>query len=251
MMTAAIDVHGPRCARVEQRGELPAALRALAVRSGRPVLVSVGGASGMASEDLAAIAALVRARVVPALDQWGAAVVDGGTDAGVMKVMGQAHDAAGASFPLIGVAAGGTVAAPDAAEAVADAVDLEPHHTHVVLVPGDSWGDESLWLSDVAQVVAGDHPSATLVINGGAITYEDIRHSLEAGRPVIVVAGAGRTADAIAAAAAGEGGDERATQLAASPLVRIVRLDDPDGVTSALEAALRPESVTVTSSDSS
>jgi SLOG in TRPM, prokaryote len=251
-MTAAIgDANGPRYVRVDQRDELPAALRALAVRSGRPVLVSVGGASGMTPEHLDAMAALVRERVVPALDRWGAAVVDGGTDAGVMRVMGQAHDAAGVSFPLIGVAAAGTVVVPDAAGSTADAAELEPHHTHVVLVPGDSWGDESPWLSEVATVVAGKYPSATLVINGGEITYEDVSHSLAAGRPVIVVAGAGRTADAIAAAAGGAGDDVRAARLAASPLVRIVRLDDPDGVASALEAALGPDRTTAVSGGSS
>jgi hypothetical protein len=122
--------------------------------------------------------------------------------------------------------------------------ELEPHHTHVVLVPGDSWGDESPWLSEVATVVAGEHPSATLVINGGEITYEDVSHSLAAGRPVIVVAGTGRTADAIAAAAGGAGDDVCAARLAASPLVRIVRLDDPDGVALALEAALDPDRTT-------
>jgi hypothetical protein len=194
----------------------------------------------MAPEQLDAVAAIVRERVVPALDQWEAAVVDGGTDVGVMRIMGQAHDATGASFPLIGVAAAGTVVIPDEPGPTAGAAELEPHHTHVVLVPGNSWGDESLWISQVATVIAGEHPSATLVTNGGEITYEDVSHSLRAHRPVIVLAGTGRTADAIAAAAAGAADDLRAVQLAASPLVRIVHLDDPDAVASALEAALAP-----------
>lgn len=238
-MTAAIgDTNGPRYARVDKRDQLPTALRALALRSGRPVLVSVGGASGMAPEQLDAVAVVVREHVVPALDQWEAAVVDGGTDVGVMRIMGQAHDAADARFPLIGVAAAGTVAIPDEAELTTGGAELEPHHTHVLLVPGNTWGDESPWISEVATVVAGQHPSVTLVTNGGEITYEDVSHSLEANRPVLVLAGTGRTADAIAAAAAGAGDDRRAMQVAASPLVRIVRLEDPSGVASALQAAL-------------
>ena len=37
-------------------------------------------------------------QVIRALGGWGAAVVDGGTDSGVMRVIGHAHDTAGA-FP--------------------------------------------------------------------------------------------------------------------------------------------------------
>jgi SLOG in TRPM, prokaryote len=236
--------HGPRHATVEDRDEVPAALRSLGLRCGRPVLVSVGGAGGLTPEHLDAMASLMRERVVPALDRWGAAVVDGGTDSGVMRVMGEARDAAKASFPLVGVAARGTVTVPGENGSGTDTVDLEPHHTQVLLVPGHTWGDESPWLSHVATVIAAGHPSATLVVNGGEITYDDIAHAVAAGRPVIVVAGTGRTADAIAAAAGQTTGDpvnERAARLAASPLLRVVRLNDPDGLTSTLEAVLAPQ----------
>jgi hypothetical protein len=92
------------------------------------------------------------------------------------------------------------------------AAPLDPYHTQVILVPGDTWGDESPWLSRVAAAIASGWPSVTLVVNGGEITYGDIEHSLEAGRPVIVLAGTGRTADAIAAAAHGrDGGPEGGT----------------------------------------
>jgi hypothetical protein len=196
----------------------------------------------MTPEHLDAVASLLRERVVPALDRWGAAVVDGGTDSGVMRVMGEARDAAEATFALVGVAARGTVTVPGEYGSDSDTVYLEPHHTQVLLVPGHTWGDESPWLSHVATVIAGGHPSATLVVNGGEITYEDIAHAMTAGRPVIVVAGTGRTADAIAAAAAGQTAgdpvDERATRLAASSLLQVVRLDDPDGLASSLEAVL-------------
>jgi hypothetical protein len=196
----------------------------------------------MTPEHLDALASLLRERVVPALDRWGAAVVDGGTDSGVMRVMGEARDAAEATFALVGVAARGTVTIPGENRSGSDTVDLEPNHTQVLLVPGHTWGDESPWLSHVATVIASGHPSATLVVNGGEITYEDIAHAVTAGRPVIVVAGTGRTADAIASAAAGQTAgdpvDERAARLAASSLLQVVRLDDPDGLASSLEAVL-------------
>jgi hypothetical protein len=204
----------------------------------RPVLVVVGGAGGMSPDHLA-VAGKALECVIPALDTWQAAAVDGGTDAGVMKVMGTLRQAAGGRFPLVGVAAEGTVALPGR-PARPDAATLEPHHTHVILVPGDAWGDESPWLSRVATAIAGDRPSVTLVLNGGQITYDDIDHSLRADRPVLILAGTGRTADAIAAAARGENGEPKAARIAASPGVRVLPHDDPQSLCSAVESVLAP-----------
>ena len=198
MTGAAGELAVPPSARAGQPGDIPAVLRTLGVDVHRPVLVSVGGAAGMTPDDLAVMAEAL-ARIIPALDRWGAALVDGGTDSGVMKVMGRLRAAAGARFPLVGVAAEGTVVLPGTS-ARPDAAALEPHHTQVILVPGQAWGDESPWLSRVATAIADGQPSLTLVVNGGQITYDDIDHSRQAGRPVIILAGTGRVADTIAAA---------------------------------------------------
>jgi SLOG in TRPM, prokaryote len=261
-VTGAAERAGPAWARVGQPGDLPAALDALGVHIGRPVLLLVGGAGGMTHEDLA-LAARALEPLVPDLDRWGATVVDGGTDSGVMRVMGAARSAAGARFPLIGVAAEGTVdlrgthaaggvptpgsppgpAAPPASGAPpeTDRAALDQGHTHVILVPGQDWGDESPWLSGAAAVIAGGHPSLVLVVNGGAITYDDIAHSVRAGRPALVLDGTGRTADAIAAAARGQdGGDPRAARAAASPGLRTAPAADPAAVRAAIGQVLAP-----------
>jgi SLOG in TRPM, prokaryote len=228
----------PPSARVGEPANIPGVLRTLGVAVRRPVLVSVGGASGMTPDHLAVMAKALE-HIVPALDGWGVTIVDGGTDSGVMKVMGQLRAAAGARFPLVGVAAEGTVIVPGI-PARPDAAALEPHHTQVLLVPGQTWGDESPWLSRVATAIADGQPSLTLVVNGGEITYDDIDHSLQADRPVIILAGTGRTADTIAAAARGDTGDPKAARAAASPGTRIVSLDDPEALYSALESILAP-----------
>jgi SLOG in TRPM, prokaryote len=226
----------PPFARVRQPADIPAALRALKVERRRPVLVSVGGAGGITSAGLADMARILEP-VVLAMDRWGATVLDGGTDSGVMKVIGQARQAAGAQFPLVGVAAEGTVILPGM-PAARDAAGLEPHHSHIILVPGSTWGDESPWLSRIATSIADGRPSVTLVVNGGEITYDDITHSLQSGRPVIVVAGTGRTADAIAAARDGRGDDLRAMRIAASDGTQIVQHSDPEAVFCAVESIL-------------
>jgi SLOG in TRPM, prokaryote len=228
---------GQLIASVDRVSDLPAALDALEVGRDRPVLVLVGGAGRMSPEHLSRTAEVLARQVVPVIGRLGAAVVDGGTDSGVMRMMGEARHIAGASFPLIGVAPEGKVSAYPAVTGVTTA-KIESRHSHVILVPGDSWGDESPWLAKVAEVVAGTAASATLVINGGAITYQDIAHSLVRGRPVIVLAGTGRTADAIATATDHDGLDQDARRIASSPLTRIISIDDGPALAGALESIL-------------
>jgi hypothetical protein len=242
----------PAVVRLRTRAELAELPALLGLDAPLPVRVVVGGAGGMSAEDLALVDAAVVGELVPAVERHGAAVVDGGTDAGVMRLLGRARAAAGAGFPLVGVAAAGTVVLPGDARTgqdgqggqggrggtVQDAAGVEPNHTAVVVVPGREWGAESGWLAEVATRLGGDRPSVTVVVNGGRITYEDVEHSLARSRPVVVLAGSGRTADAIAAAAEGAGDDAQARGLAASPLVRIVPLGDPSALAAALDAAL-------------
>lgn len=223
--------------RVSTPDDLPQLLEAAGLTRG-PVLVLVGGAGGLEATDEAQLTSLIRDHVLPLVVHAGASVVDGGTDSGVMRAMGNARAEAGAQFELVGVAAVGTVPAPgDVPEHVAR-TRVEPQHTHIALVPGDTWGDESSWLSKIASVLSTGHASVTLLLNGGEIAYTDVHHSLAAGRPVVVVAGTGRTADAIAAAADGSPGEPRAARIAASPLVRVVPLDRPRLVSAALAEVL-------------
>jgi hypothetical protein len=199
----------------------------------------IGGAGGLEEETESRLDELFREHLVPMLVSAGASVVDGGTNSGVMRAIGLARSEAGAEFQLVGVAAAGTVSSPgDVPEDDADA-EVDKNHSHLVLVPGQRWGDESIWLAEVASVLAGEgHPSATLLVNGGEIAYEDVLHSLTAGRPVIVLAGSGRTAEAISTAAVDSSVDERARRIAASPLVRIVPIDNPGTATATIRELL-------------
>ena len=202
------------------------------------MLVLVGGAGGLGADDEAGMTVLIRDYLVPVVVRAGASVVDGGTNAGIMRAIGSARSDAGAQFQLVGVAATGTVPFPgDAPEDDAEA-EVDSNHTHIVLVPGTDWGDESPWLSEVASALSAGYSSATLLVNGGEIAYADVQHSLTAGRPLIVLAGSGRTADAIASAAGNPSADERAQRILASPLVRVVSLGTPDSLAAVLAAAL-------------
>jgi hypothetical protein len=93
-----------------------------------------------------------------------------------------------------------------------------------VLVPGSEWGDETGWLAAIAGAFAGSAPSLTVVVNGGDVARRDAEASVAARRPVLALAGSGRTADALATAASG--------------LVRSAPFDDPEAVATALRREL-------------
>ena len=186
--------------RIASTDEIAAALDSAGLRLDRAVIVLVGGAGIMGEKEFETVAQVLRDEVVPVAERRDAVVIDGGTDSGVMQLIGRARSALGGRFPLIGVAAEGTVLVPGAGTPSPDAVRLEPNHTLFLLVPGTQWGDEAAWMMEVAGVVAGRRSSVTVLINGGQIAYTDVAASLGSGRPVVVLAGSGRTADAIARA---------------------------------------------------
>jgi hypothetical protein len=227
--------HTARVTRPRQFADLAAAVAGLGLCGQRPVLVVVGGAAALDEGGKEHLRMLFSHALLPVVVTWQAVVVDGGTDSGVMQLLGRARAEAGASFPLVGVAVEEKVILPGDGLA-ADQAPLERNHSHFVLVPGSSWGDESPWLSRVATEIAGSAPSATVLINGGEIAFRDVAHSLEADRPVLVIEGTGRTADRIAAAVKGDHTDEPVAQLAESPLVTAVLwAEDPATVRAALE----------------
>nr|WP_206043897.1 hypothetical protein [Geitlerinema sp. P-1104] len=222
---------------IEQWSDLPRIPHHLGLATGRPVLVVVGGAGKMEAAALNQLQRVFTEILAPLAQDLNATVIDGGTDCGVMQLMGRARHQIGGTFPLVGVCAIGTVILPDGSPPPSDAAaELEPHHSHFVLVPGHDWGSESPWLAKLATQFAEGAPHATLVSNGGEITWQDVRWSVTEQRPTWVFEGSGRTADLLAAALRGEDSDPRAqTLLASGYLQRLVLSDDLTPVKSALE----------------
>ena len=105
-----------------------------------------------------------------------------------------------------------------------------------MLVPGERWGDETPWLLRVAALLAGDRPSLTLLVNGGAVALGEVAASIEADRPVLVAGGSGRAADTLAAAMRGEPAEERVQALVDSGGVRLG--DSAGAIVGAIEEAL-------------
>jgi hypothetical protein len=221
--------------RIERREELGPVAQTLVREGALASMIVLGGADGVTALDLWRLQPLFTDVLAELAFRFGAAVVDGGTDTGVMRLMGRARANGPRDFPLVGVAVASMVRVPGEA-APDDAADLEPNHTHFVLVPGDRWGDEGPWLAELGEAIGGR--TATVLVNGGEITRRDAELCVQAGRPLIVVAGSGRTADDLAAAAIGRAPDEESARIAATGLVRPVELRDRDGLAWLLDDVL-------------
>lgn len=205
---------------VEQIEDLPAVTRELGFEAHQPAVVVVGGASGLDDAQAQTLESLA-AGIVEAAEACGAVIVDGGTDAGIMRLVGQARAKTGSSTPLVGVVVRALAGLPGR-PLDAEMAPLEPGHTHFVLVPGTTWGEEALWLALVAGVLSVGRPSVTVLVNGGEIAWTDVAMSLRVSRRVLTVAGTGRTADVLARAVAGQIDDARAAELVDSGLVEAV-----------------------------
>ncbi|MEH2286130.1 hypothetical protein [Nostoc sp.] len=211
---------------VEQLEELPYALETIGLCGSCPVLVIVRGASNISEADFLRIQQLFVEVLAPIAETLGAYVVDGGTDAGIMRMIGTARTQIGAKFALVGVTPEVKVALPNHSETTTDLTPLEPNHTHFVLVPGNNWGDESPWICRVAAMLANDAPSMTVLLNGGEITFKDAFSSVNSGRVVLVIAGSGRTADILVDALHEKATDERVKKLAKSGTLQYIDLID-------------------------
>ena len=168
----------------------------------RPVIVLIGGHIFPEHVNITNQAIDVIARTADVLD---AVVICGGTDMGIMSAMGKTRGRNGYQFPLIGIAPEGSVTWPESTRAgnmipvTGEREQLEPHHSHFILVPGNQFGDETKWISRAASMIAtGRHKSVAALVNGGKVSQIDVEESLQADRPLLVLSGTGRLADEIA-----------------------------------------------------
>ncbi|UOG77332.1 DUF4231 domain-containing protein (plasmid) [Hymenobacter tibetensis] len=143
-----------------------------------------------------------------------AVLVDGGTQAGVMALMGEGVASRGNRSTLIGVAPAARVSYPGSS---ASGAPLESNHSHFVLVEGESWGSETSMLFSLIQALAGKTetlpqtrkappaptsqlPVLLVLAGGGRVAMNEVLRAVRHQLPVLVIAGSGGVADTIAAA---------------------------------------------------
>lgn len=97
---------------------------------------------------------------------------------------------------LLGVAPVGCVNYPGSqGEICANAISLDPNHTHFLLAPSNSWGSETGLLFRVADAIARGKTVLCLLINGGEVAKKEMLEIVRRQWPAVVVQGTGRLAD--------------------------------------------------------
>ena len=159
-----------------------------------------GGASKMSAENERALLELFEALGMLADEGVALAVGDGGTQAGIMQAAGQARQQSAHPFPLIGVS-------PAREVPPFGTTPIDPNHSAVVAVDNPEWdgshgyfGSETVAMYRLFGMLAEGRPSVTVVANGGSIVLSEVNENIENGRPMILVRGSGRAADALVAA---------------------------------------------------
>ena len=175
---------------ISDNSEIPEALNQLGIPHPKPVIVLVGGASGIGWLDKFPMRKAIGV-ITKLAEETQSLVLDGGTQAGIMQEIGKQRKKGKYSFPLVGVVFDSLIMKEDPKSI------LDPNHTHFFLIPGDDWGDESAWISKIATSIAGDNKSITILVNGGNISRTDVKYSLLENRPVFIMRGTGRLADEI------------------------------------------------------
>lgn len=193
-------------------------LNALAVSQPKAVILSIGGAGTLDSSLLPRLTQLYSRGVARAAIEAEALILDGGTQAGVMALMGEAVAARGDQTILIGVAPAGKIHLPGSEQT--EGTLLEPNHSHFVLVEGNDWGAETPVLFDLVQCLtnerktvlaareadqqaekagAGKIPVVAVLSGGGAVSRKEVLRTIRQNIPLLVVEGSGGFADEIAA----------------------------------------------------
>ncbi len=209
--------NGNRATLIEATGQDPKEiLQALKIEQPKALLMIAGGADTLGKDVAARLQQLYSRGLARAALAAEALIIDGGTQAGVMALMGQGVADRGRKTPLLGVAPSGKVTYPGgpAEGSIKGGAALDPNHSHFVLADADDWGGETETMFKLAEAVANNAlaappsngkppapPSVIMVLaSGGKVTRDEALRCVRHGWPLIVIHGSGGTADDIAKA---------------------------------------------------
>jgi hypothetical protein len=205
-----------------------AILDALEIASPRAVILLFGGTKGLDDSRKAHLATLFADGVAPVAAELGALIIDGGTQSGVMAMMGAALAARPKACQLLGIAPAGKVTycggRTDAD--IADGAPLEPNHSHFVLVESDEWGGETGKMLELVRAFTA--PIVAILVNGGAIAADEALQSVRNGWQLLVFEGSGRFADEVSAGVRSGQSTKSVeiTEIARSGRVALFHVDD-------------------------
>jgi hypothetical protein len=177
-----------------------AILQALDIQQPKALLIVVGGAKNMDGGMKDGLYLLFSKGIAATAAEMDAMIIDGGTKAGVMEMMGLGVAEQERQTVLLGIAPEAKVdyQIQPATEAGNGKTQLDPNHSHFVLVRGSNWGDETETMFGLAEELAQRVPVVTVLAGGGDIAKQEVLQSVRHGWPVVVLTGSDQLADAIA-----------------------------------------------------
>ena len=158
---AVIDIQFPdrdpvRAVFAAPRRTASALLQQLGLIGPHAIVIVVGGAESLDPAIEPRLRQLFELSVVRAAARANAPIVDGGTQSGIMAVLGQAAAESVAKVQLVGVAPAGKVTWPGDDRGLTGATVLEPNHTHFLLANSTAWAERRHFssTSSIRSVVA-------------------------------------------------------------------------------------------------
>jgi hypothetical protein len=175
-------------------------IKALGIEQPATVILIIGGADEVDPALNSKIERLLDEGLAVAASDANGLIVDGGTHAGVMALVGKAVALRGRVTPLLGVAPKGKVTYPGApAEGgIQDGVALDPNHSHFVLVEASEWSDATEVMFKLVAELGKQSRVVTILINGGDETIHEVERAAQLKLPIIAINGSGRLANKVA-----------------------------------------------------
>jgi hypothetical protein len=217
--------------RVDARQPPQQTLAALHMPAYRGIVVTHGGAVGMEDELVTALQGFLTASLAPFAQEHHILLVDGGTQVGVPRAMGDARRAVHGTYPLLGVCPHRFATYPGGPSPSPDRFPLDPWHSHFILVEGDAFGVESDLMVSLLDV--DERPGVALIINGGDLVSDEAQQHARLAHTLITINGSGRIADELA--------DPHSVRRAALPSgthLEVVDIGAPERLVGLLERLL-------------
>jgi hypothetical protein len=192
---------------------------ALELKSYKAIILILGGADNINTELVPKLNQLFGRGIAKAAGETEAIIIDGGTKAGVMAMIGDGVNSREYMTQLIGVAPLSKINYSD--NNSIDGVSLEPNHSHFILVEGKEWGSETGTIFNLIKVLSGQSqidngteretksslknnaskiPVVAILASGGMTTKNEVLFAVRQNIPLIVVQGSGGFADEISQA---------------------------------------------------
>ena len=176
-------------------------------------------------------------------------VITGGTDTGVMHLVGKAMHDAGVEgkVPLLGISAHGAVNNRDKFDSLkfghavyqdprkpsVDGAPISPHHSHFLFIDSgreqrEAWGSEIVVRAEIEQYMMKSRavPMVLLVVQGGPGTLATVLANAKLGCPVVLLSNSGGAASAVSRFVQDGGLDEAfdAPFMKATPLEQLEQI---------------------------